>query len=299
MKSKWYSRILLFFVLIALLYYFTKNINQISNYDFDFLPLVCFYSFIATCSAYLLMFGTWIFLASSMDLKAPIIKTAKFYFLSQLGKYLPGNVGLFLLRLDAYKEYPKRKVAVGTIIEYIVNISGVCIASLIGLSVMPVDIPNWWRGVLIILMIIFIIALNRIFILNFINLILKRFKREPLELFPSYPLMLLFVCSHVIVSLLFGLGFMLTLKSIGHIDMKYFLPVCGIFSMAFLAGIIAPFAPGGIGIREGVLFLILPILIPKPAVIVGAILIRLIATGAELFLALVSYIIFKLKNSSN
>ena len=45
------------------------------------------------------------------------------------------------------------------------------------------------------------------------------------------------------------------------------------------------FLPSGVGIREGVLFLILPAFIPMPTVIVGAIAIRLITTAVELLLA--------------
>jgi uncharacterized membrane protein YbhN (UPF0104 family) len=242
------------------------------------------------------MFITWVFLTFSMDLKAPIIKTAKFYFLSQLGKYLPGNIGLFLLRLDAYKGYSKKKVAVTTMVEYIVNISGFCIAGLIGLSVLPVELAKWYRIIPIVIVITLIFTLNKSILFNIINKVLKTFKREQLEYYPAYPLMLLFVFFHIIVGFLMGLAFLFSLKSITIVSNNLYLPVAGVFMLATLSGIMAPFAPGGIGVREGMLFLVLPILIPKPAVIVGAIIIRLVVTFAEIFLTSTSFVIYKLSN---
>ena len=298
MKSKWYSRILLVLVLFALAFYLYKNVQQIKSYEFDFYPLYCFGSLALMCLAYLLMFITWIFLTSSMDLKAPVIKAAKFYFLSQLGKYLPGNVGLFLLRLDAYKKYSKKKVAVAIMIEYIINISGFCVAGLIGLSVLPVDLPKWYKIIPLIMVIIFILSLNKSILFKLVNKVLIKFKKEPLEFYPSYPKMLLFVLAHTIVGFLIGAAFMFSLKSITTVDNNLFLAISGIYMIATLSGIIMPFAPGGIGIREGVLFIALPVLIPKPAVIIGAIVIRLIVTFAELFLTSVSFVIYKIKELS-
>lgn len=296
MKSKWYSKALLTIVLIALVVYLTNNIQKISDFEFDFNPINCAISIAVMFMAYLLMFVTWLLIASSMDLKAPIIKTAKFYFLSQLGKYLPGNIGLFLLRLDAYKGYSKKKVAVTTMVEYIINISGFCIAGLIGLSVLPVELAKWYRIIPIVIVIILIFTLNKSILFNLINKVLKIFKREQLEYYPAYPLMLLFVFFHIIVGFLMGLAFMFSLKSITIVSNNLYLPVAGVFMLATLSGIMAPFAPGGIGVREGILFLVLPILIPKPAVIVGAIIIRLVVTFAEIFLTLTSFAIYKLSN---
>ena len=296
MKTKWYSRILFALVLLALIFYLYKNVQQIKSYEFNFIPVNCLYSFVFVCLAYILMFITWVFLTFSMDLKAPIIKTAKFYFLSQLGKYLPGNIGLFLLRLDAYKGYSKKKVAVTTMVEYIVNISGFCIAGLIGLSVLPVELAKWYRIIPIVIVITLIFTLNKSILFNIINKVLKTFKREQLEYYPAYPLMLLFVFFHIIVGFLMGLAFLFSLKSITIVSNNLYLPVAGVFMLATLSGIMAPFAPGGIGVREGMLFLVLPILIPKPAVIVGAIIIRLVVTFAEIFLTLTSFAIYKLSN---
>ena len=66
--------------------------------------------------------------------------------------------------------------------------------------------------------------------------------------------------------------------------------VAGFLRKAFdgLAGMLAVFAPGGLGVREGILMLILPLLVPRESAIIAALLLRLVMIAAELSLAGVS-----------
>jgi len=98
-------------------------------------------------------------------------------------------------------------------------------------------------------------------------------------------LLLRFVGAYVFAGLLQGMGLIFILNSLSPVDFRYFLIITGTYEVAGLIGIAAVFAPSGIGVREGVLFLVLPAFIPMPAVIIGTIVMRLIATFTELFLA--------------
>ena len=81
------------------------------------------------------------------------------------------------------------------------------------------------------------------------------------------------------------MGLYFILNSLLPVDFRYFLIMTGTYEVADFIGIAAVFAPSGIGVRERVLFLALPAFIPMPAVIIGTIVMRLIATFTELFLA--------------
>ena len=61
--------------------------------------------------------------------------------------------------------------------------------------------------------------------------------------------------------------------------------ITSVYYIASLIGVAAIFAPAGIGVREGIVFLILPALISKPVVIFATILTRIIVTITEIFLA--------------
>jgi len=90
---------------------------------------------------------------------------------------------------------------------------------------------------------------------------------------------------YVIVGLFYGLSFFLVLNSLSPVGFEYYLAITGTFWAAALIGIAAIFAPSGIGVREGVIMLVLPSFISEPTVIVGAILIRFVMIAAELSLA--------------
>ena len=90
------------------------------------------------------------------------------------------------------------------------------------------------------------------------------------------------------------MGLYFILNSLLPVDFRYFLMITGAYEVAGLIGIAAVFAPSGIGVREGVLFLVLPAFIPTPAVIIGTIAMRLIATFTELFLSFVFVVVEKM-----
>jgi uncharacterized membrane protein YbhN (UPF0104 family) len=97
--------------------------------------------------------------------------------------------------------------------------------------------------------------------------------------------MIRLVFAYTLTGLLYGLGFYLVLNAFSPVNFRYYMTITAAIYAAVIVGMAAVFAPSGIGVREGVLFLILPIFIPMQTVILGVVTIRLIATGAEILLA--------------
>ncbi|MEA1936445.1 MAG: hypothetical protein U9M96_06485 [Thermodesulfobacteriota bacterium] len=221
----------------------------------------------------------------SFGLNVPILRAGKAWFVSQLGKYVPGKVTLLLVRLDAYRGYSKRKITVATGIEYIAMLASAFILVLVALASAFQIVPYHIRWVAGVGSVLFLFMLWPPLSLRFVNLVLKLLKREPIEEFPPYSLLLRFVGAYIFAGLLQGMGLFFVLNSLSPVKFSYFLIIAGVYEAAGLIGIAAVFAPSGIGVREGVLLLVLPSFIPMPAVIVGTIAIRLIATITELFLA--------------
>ncbi len=221
----------------------------------------------------------------SFGLKVPVLEAGKAWFLSQLGKYVPGKVTLFLVRLDAYRGYSKRKVAVATGVEYIALLASASILILVALASASQIVPYYIQWVAGVGTFLFLLILWPPLSMRLVNWGFKLLKREPIEEFPSYGLLLKFVGAYIFASLLNGMGLFFAINSLSPVNFTYFLIIAGIYEAAGLIGIAAVFAPSGIGVREGVLLLILPIFIPKPTVIVSTIAIRLIATITELFLS--------------
>ncbi|MCK4504752.1 MAG: flippase-like domain-containing protein [Candidatus Aegiribacteria sp.] len=294
LKSNWYSKVLLIIVLLAVTWIVWKNTSQISSYDFELKYGYFIAGSAVTILNYLFCFLIWHWLTVSMGLHVPLIKAARGWFLSYLGKYVPGKITLLLVRMDAYRGFSKKKVAVATIVEYIIALTASCLVLLISLSFSPGSVPGYVRWIAAAGAAMMLIVLYPPFLRKLINVGFRLIKQTPLLEVPGFRKILLFIGAYIIAFLLSGFALFLIFNSLSPVSFRYYLIITGIYSIAGLVGLAAFFAPSGIGVREGVLFLILPTFIPKPTVIVGVIAIRLITTAVELFLVAVFVIAEKI-----
>jgi len=283
-KNSWYRWILFVIVLTAVIWFIVHNLDEIARYDFRIKWPYLMLSFLFVIAAYLVMLFIWTRIGLLFGLNVPMLKAGKAWFLSQLGKYVPGKVTLLLIRFDAYRGYLKWKIAVATGIEYIASLASASILVLVALASASHIVPYYIRGVAGIGTVLFLFLLWPPLSMHFVNWCLKVLKRGPIKEFPPYGLLVRFVGAYMLEGLLNGMGLFFVLNSFSSVNFDYFLTITGIYYAAGLIGLAAVFAPSGIGIREGVLFIVLPAFIPKPAVIAGAIIIRLITTAAEIFL---------------
>lgn len=285
LRKSWYSRVLLIIVLVAVIWVVWKNISEISNYSFELKYGYFIASFIVIVINYLFCFLIWHWLTASFGLHVPIIKAARGWFLSYLGKYVPGKIVLLLVRMDAYDGYSSKKVAIATIVEYIIALVAACLVVLISILFSPEIVPDYVRWIAVLGTVLLLAVLYPALLKKTVNWVLKLIKKAPLHEVPTFRKILLLVGTYMIATLVSGFAFYLILNSLSPVSFKYYIIITGVYGIAGLAGLAAFFAPSGIGVREGVIFLILPAFIPRPTVIVGAIAIRLITTATELLLA--------------
>lgn len=281
----WYSYVLLVLVFSAVAWFIFNNLDEITRYNFRFKYSHLILCFLFVNAAYIAIAFIWFRISISCGLNASLLKACEAWFLSLLGKYVPGKVTLFLVRFDAYRKYSKRKVAVAISIEQISSMAAGSILFLVALTSSVQIVPYYIKWVSCIGAVLFLLLLWPPIFMSLINHGLKFLKREPIKEFPPYGVLIRFVFAYIFAGLLQGMGFYFVLNSYSPVDFRYFLIIAGIYEAASLVGLAAVFAPSGIGVREGILFICLSSFIPKPAVIVGAITIRLITTAAELLLA--------------
>ncbi|MGD0021415.1 MAG: hypothetical protein ABSC54_03845 [Smithellaceae bacterium] len=285
-NKKIYSRILFIAVLAFVLYYIAGSFRDLLTHlqliNYTSLAL----SFFFTVIAYLLSLFVWIDLAAAFGLKASFMSAARAWSCSQLGKYIPGRAGLILVRLDAYKNHPKRTVAVATVVEFIAAFIASCLLILFSIFFMENMIPGYLRIIATLLSLFLLVLLHPKLLKPLTNILLIFFKREPIEDFPSFGLILKFVFINLLIGIPYGLGLFYSMDCFAALSFNYLIPMVGIYYAASLAGIAALFAPAGLGVREGIIFLILPALIAKGVVIAGTIMIRIVSIAVEICLAL-------------
>lgn len=290
--KRWYSRILFIAVLMGVFVYIFTAINDLTGFDYQLNPVYLGASFFFIVVAYLVQFVIWLYVARSFGIKLPFLTAAYAWSLSQLGKYIPGKIGILLIRIDIHKETSKRAMTVATAVEFITTMAAACLLVLISI----VFIPGWlsFSSVLwttLIMAFLFLIILYPPVLKKITDFAFRLIKREPLDKLPSYGLLLLLVGANMLVFIPYGLGLFFAFKCFYPVDWNYFLIITGVYYAAALVGIAAIFAPAGLGVREGIVFLVLPALISKPVVIFATILTRIIITAAELFLALLSLVL--------
>jgi len=272
-------------VLAAVVWLVWRSADEIASYHFDVRWPLMGLGFLAMCAAYGVMLLVWLRLSRTLGLTAPAALAARAWLVSQLGKYVPGKVTLLLVRLDIYRGHSGRKVSVATLVEYIVSLAASCVLILLAVALASQDLPAYVRwgaaaGGVAAFLVLWPPLLRR-----WANRILCLLQREPLSQFPAYGALLRYVGAYLIVGLLYGLSLYAVLASLAPVQTGNFLILTGIYEAAGLVGIAAVFAPGGIGVREGVLMLVLPLFVARPAAIVGVLIMRMIHTLAELCLA--------------
>ena len=294
--KNWASRILFLTVLVAVGWVIAKNINQLNHHRMAFQWQLLLASFGLILLAFLLQVITWRLIASSFDIKAPFIRTAHAWFMSRLGRYVPGKITILLVRMDLYRGQSKRKITAATAIEQISSMASACLLILLTLLLYPEQISHSIRLSALIGAIVFLILLWPGLFIPLINYGFKLIKKDSLQQIPSYSFMLLTVGCYLLTSIIHGASFFLLLNAAVPLEIKLLLPISAAYYSASLIGLFAFFAPSGLGVREGILLATLPFFMPMPVVIFGVLAIRIVTTAGELAMALVFFLLDKTCN---
>ncbi|MCX5752183.1 MAG: hypothetical protein NTW97_00915 [Candidatus Krumholzibacteria bacterium] len=278
-------RWLLFCATIAAVTWFiARNIGQMRRFDFRFDWRFLAAAFLSISAGLIARFAAWMRLSKGMTLEAPVAIAARAYFLSNLGRYVPGKLGLALVRIEAYGNHPAGLVLLATAVELICAVSAAFILAFVGFS----STTAYLTGVLRWLPLACIVPLLAILSPPVIRRIAAATSRVtgavPFDRIPRFREVLVLVGLYVLPGLLQGFGLFCVLNAFVDVPASQYLALTGAYYAANLAGVVAVFAPGGIGVREGVLFLILPALVGKEASIIAAITARFVTLAAELIL---------------
>ncbi len=220
-----------------------------------------------------LAWGRWIsFFSSSKVNNADVITI---YGKSSIGKYLPGNVMHYVERNLFATEYglSQKKIAISSIMEIGGQVISAIIISLILLPksfvVKIIEILNGnYRNVIILIILIGLL----ICFIAFIFLIKKVNVKEVLSGYKVTDFIMTFMLAVI------GVSVALMLNAIGMalvwMSMKDSMPdldglrvVVSSYSAAWVCGFVIPGAPGGIGVREAILTLLLEGMIDGPILV--------------------------------
>lgn len=288
-------------VLIFMVRYFQRNITEIRelNFKIDWKIFIVSMFFYFAYKVTLATFWHYITILDHANIKYSNALVAYLY--SILGKYIPGKVFMLAARFPAYDRegVPMRKVTICFFIENICTLLGAAFLFLVSLFFFPNDVLDDYKFITVGLVIAFFVCLNPKIINFFLGILEKITKKKDLQIPFTYLQMIKVVGLFIVNWLIVGVGFYILTCSMYSIPVSQLLYVGGIWGLSAMAGILAVFAPSGIGVREGVMTMGLSLIMPMQMAVIISVVSRLWQSVAELVLIFVAFIATKVSKNFN
>lgn len=225
----------------------------------------------------------------------PFLSGWAFFQLSQLGRYLPGKVGQFLVMFSLSNKFGIQKK--GAVIATCFQLAFQCaMGGFIGFLVLRnTDVAPILHDLLAKLQIsgktalligtIAISTLGASILFFFRKRIRETFAHLMQQNFRAMFLtsgILRLISGYLLLWGLLGTAFFLFIKSLAPVSASQLLVVTGTYAIAWSIGILSVITPGGLGVREGILSLLLTSVLPPATATLIALLSRLWTISAEL-----------------
>lgn len=285
---------------------FIYIINQILALKFDVLNHLKSFRFFFYLTAFSFLYTTIIFIAALnwkiiirffANTVIPFKIILQVYLKSNIAKYLPGNVMHYAGRNYLGSKFGMKHsdIAISSVFEIVLVIITTGILTSINLFTNIIALPKeltsniklnheiifFILGVILIITCMLLIrkrnliirTISRLFSINFITLLAKTI---------------------ILVSFTFIFGGLILVSIYIFIfdivfSLKDFIATINIFIISWFLGYITPGAPGGIGVRETALILMLSPILGKESTLMASIILRLVTTISDVIAFLLGY----------
>ncbi|HYM09272.1 MAG TPA: lysylphosphatidylglycerol synthase domain-containing protein [Bryobacterales bacterium] len=263
------------------------------RFDFAFLAL----SFLATSFWFFARTWVWRKIVLHFGFDIPYRESMRIFVLSELSRYVPGTVWQYFSRiyLAARWGVPAAVTLSSALMELL----------LLALAAVPLVLwhlddvfPIMGRAqeaLLLVFPAAAVLLLQPAVLNRMARLLLPRLRMRyvPIELSFRAIAGLWAVC--LLIWIVFGTGFVLFARSLAPIGLSHGVQLVSKYAISWLIGVVTFFAPGGIGVREGILGLLLGKTLPLGTAFIIAVLSRLWLVALELFWGAVSQLYFRVQ----
>lgn len=253
-------------------------------------PLAVLAGLVLTVSAPLATLMGWRVLLADLGTRLPAAPAASVFLVGQLGKYVPGSVWTVLAQAEmgARLHVPRRRMAVVGLLS--IGLA-VLTGSLMGIPALPRLLDRsadafswWWVGLAVVLgaVLLWPRLLNAVIARG-----LRLLRRDPLEHELSGRAVALTSLWFVLAWLCAGGGVLVLAREVAPeapLGPVLVATLCG-FPLASAAGMFSVLVPAGVGVRDGLLGLLLVTLMPLSAATAVVVVARFLAVLADLLVA--------------
>ncbi|MFW5469411.1 lysylphosphatidylglycerol synthase domain-containing protein [Knoellia sp. CPCC 206435] len=265
-----------------------RNWGEVSSHLGDIPRGTLGAAFLLALSAPVFTLLGWRVLLADLGTRLPLPPSASVFFVGQLGKYLPGSVWSVVAQADLGSRLgvPRRRMGVAGLLSILLS---VITGAILGVPAVPAllarseDFRWWWfLPALLLLLLLWPRLLN-----SGVALLLRVLRREPLEHRLTTPAIALTSMWFVLAWLGVGLSVLVLAhalapeRSWGSLVVS---SICG-FALASAIGMFSFVVPAGVGVRDGILALLLGALMPFPAAIAVVVVSRFFSVLADVVVA--------------
>jgi uncharacterized membrane protein YbhN (UPF0104 family) len=231
---------------------------------------------------------SWRAVLTDLGSQLPVSAAGRLFFVSQIGKYLPGGIWnvLAAAEMGVDHEIPRRRSVAVMIVSLLVSIVTGLALAVGAVAVAPRDLVGSYGWVVWALP-LFVASLLPPVLNRFLDLALRLTRRPPLE----HPLTARGIAASGVWALLSWLiagalvWIVATAVGMAATTGTFALAVGG-YALAWTVGFLVVVAPAGVGVREAVLAAVLAGRLDAAGVVVTVLLARIILTVADVVLGL-------------
>lgn len=299
-KIKLFRKMLALIIIIVPVFYIFNTIinnwNKLKVYHVSFDMHLLYFSIATLFIAYIIYIFLWMKLLKEFGSNISFKKNLAIWWISQLGKYLPGKIWAVFGKVILSKKAGIRKsISLKCIyFELLLSIIAGILFSIIAMQFWPKNKNISIYSAFLIIGVICMVLLYSGIYSKIYNKISKRLKVEnEINLNISFKSETLLLIAYIIQWSILGLAFFIYAKSIYNFPLNYYSIFAGIFCISYILGLISFFAPGGLAVREGVLIYLLNKFIPQETSIIIGITSRIWMALVEIILISVAFMYYK------
>lgn len=276
--------VIIFFFLGKQLY---QNWHQLSQYELKLNGLFIFISFLVLSASYLLSVASLKISFSAVGERVSFKNIFRITCLSEMGKYIPGKIWSITgyIYLANRLGFSKTKILVSRVLFLAIRITaGIILFSIINLFY-PI-MPFFLKDILPIILIIVsgLILLHPVIFERLLKFFLTKILKTDIKLKLKYKYLIKLLFLSILIWLIYGIWFFVFTNAIYPISITNLWPLTAIFFLSWFSGFLVFIVPSGLGVREGVMTMLLKPLMPLPVAIVIPIFLRLAAIIADLMM---------------
>lgn len=259
------------------------------DWDLDYLDLIIAFSLMLAAAAFYAYL--WKVILEKLGTPLSYRKSYRIFFLSQLGRYLPGKVWgiLGLVYLSQKEGVPKVISGASVTLQLLLQVVS-------GVIVFVMTLPFWGNAEagtglygLLVLLPVGLIFLHPALVNRGLNLALRITGQPEMELSWRYSYLLGQLGLWGIFWLVNGVAHYFLIRSIYSSSLPPIPVLAGIFAIAWVAGFLSLVTPSGLGVMEGTLVFLLSFYFPVHVATVIALWSRFARTVGDLACATIAW----------